>query len=58
MTAVTIDPRESIAEVANPLGLDGIELLEYATARRRGVGCWAEGSQCAPNAPLTPLDRP
>jgi 4-hydroxyphenylpyruvate dioxygenase len=38
MTAVTIDPRESIAEVANPLGLDGIEFIEYATARPQALG--------------------
>ena len=57
MTAATIDPRESIDEVANPLGLDGIEFIEYATARGRGGRRWAEGSQCAPNVPLTPVAR-
>jgi hypothetical protein len=51
MTAASIDPRESIAEVATPLGLDGIEFLEHATARMLWVRRWAEGSQCAPNAP-------
>jgi hypothetical protein len=58
MIAATIDPRESIAQVANPLGLDGIEFVEYATARRRGGRRWAEGSQCAPNVPLTLVARP
>lgn len=38
MTAVPIDPRESIAEVANPLGLEGIEFIEYATARPQALG--------------------
>ena len=33
--------RESIADAANPLGLDGIEFIEFATAsRRRSARCW------------------
>ena len=30
--------REAIAEVANPLGLDGIEFVEYATSRPQALG--------------------
>lgn len=33
----TID-RESIADVANPLGLDGIEFVEYTTSRPQALG--------------------
>ncbi len=33
----TVD-REAIAEVANPLGLDGIEFVEYATSRPQALG--------------------
>lgn len=38
MTAVVLDSRESIAEASNPLGLDGIEFIEYATARPQALG--------------------
>lgn len=38
MTASTPTPREAIAEAANPLGLDGIEFIEYATARPQALG--------------------
>ena len=37
MTQAAAD-RESIAEVANPLGLDGIEFIEYATSRPQALG--------------------
>jgi 4-hydroxyphenylpyruvate dioxygenase len=30
--------REAIADVANPLGLDGIEFIEYATSRPQALG--------------------
>ncbi len=30
--------REAISEVANPLGLDGIEFIEYATSRPQALG--------------------
>ena len=30
--------REAIAEIANPLGLDGIEFVEYATSRPQALG--------------------
>ena len=30
--------REAIADVANPLGLDGIEFVEYATAKPQALG--------------------
>ena len=30
--------REAIADVANPLGLDGIEFIEYATAKPQALG--------------------
>jgi 4-hydroxyphenylpyruvate dioxygenase len=30
--------REAIADVANPLGLDGIEFVEYATSRPQALG--------------------
>jgi 4-hydroxyphenylpyruvate dioxygenase len=33
----TVD-REAIADVANPLGLDGIEFIEYATSRPQALG--------------------
>jgi hypothetical protein len=58
MTAVTIDPRESIAQVASPLGSDGIEFIESTTAGRFWSRRGAEGSQCAPNAALTPMVCP
>ena len=38
MTAVALDSRESIAEASNPLGLDGIEFIEYGTARPQALG--------------------
>lgn len=38
MTASTPTSREAIAEAANPLGLDGIEFIEYATARPQALG--------------------
>lgn len=31
-------PREAIPEATNPLGLDGIEFIEYATARPQALG--------------------
>ncbi|HET7863214.1 MAG TPA: VOC family protein [Burkholderiaceae bacterium] len=31
-------PREPIADAANPLGLDGIEFIEYATSRPQALG--------------------
>ena len=37
MTTAAPD-RESIADVANPLGLDGIEFIEYATSRPQALG--------------------
>ena len=30
--------REAIGEVPNPLGLDGIEFIEYATSRPQALG--------------------
>jgi 4-hydroxyphenylpyruvate dioxygenase len=30
--------RESIADVANPLGLDGIEFIEYSTSKPQALG--------------------
>ncbi|HEU5296113.1 MAG TPA: 4-hydroxyphenylpyruvate dioxygenase, partial [Burkholderiaceae bacterium] len=30
--------RESIGEVRNPLGIDGIEFVEYATSRPQALG--------------------
>jgi len=30
--------REAIADVANPLGLDGIEFIEYATTKPQALG--------------------
>ena len=30
--------REAIAELPNPLGLDGIEFVEYATSRPQALG--------------------
>ncbi|MDW5441454.1 VOC family protein [Polaromonas sp. SM01] len=35
---VTSADRESITEVANPLGLDGIEFIEYRTSRPQALG--------------------
>ncbi len=40
---MTIDipfDREAIGEVPNPLGLDGIEFIEYATNRPQALGQW------------------
>lgn len=34
----TVRQREAISEVANPLGLDGIEFIEYATSRPQALG--------------------
>ncbi|RZJ08178.1 MAG: 4-hydroxyphenylpyruvate dioxygenase, partial [Haliea sp.] len=34
----TATDRESITEVPNPLGLDGIEFIEYATAKPQALG--------------------
>ena len=34
----TADGREAIAEAANPLGLDGIEFIEYSTTRPQALG--------------------
>ncbi|MDB5779984.1 MAG: 4-hydroxyphenylpyruvate dioxygenase, partial [Polaromonas sp.] len=33
-----IPDREAIAPAPNPLGLDGIEFIEYATARPQALG--------------------
>ena len=38
MTPATPVQREAIPEAANPLGLDGIEFIEYATARPQALG--------------------
>jgi 4-hydroxyphenylpyruvate dioxygenase len=35
---MTTPDRESIADIANPLGLDGIEFVEYATSRPQALG--------------------
>ena len=34
----TIAPREAVGEPSNPLGLQGIEFIEYATARPQSLG--------------------
>jgi len=36
--ALTPSDREAIGEVPNPLGLDGIEFIEYATSRPQALG--------------------
>ncbi len=38
MTPATPQQREAIPEAANPLGLDGIEFIEYTTARPQALG--------------------
>ena len=38
MTPDTLRDREAIGEVPNPLGLDGIEFIEYATSRPQALG--------------------
>lgn len=38
MSTSTQAPREAIAEPANPLGLDGIEFIEYGCARPQALG--------------------
>ena len=41
MTTLTPNPalyREAIPQAPNPLGLDGIEFIEYATARPQALG--------------------
>jgi hypothetical protein len=59
MTAVTMNPRESMAEMVNPLGLDGIEFIEYATVRPQALGRrGTEGALLGPSAPLTAIPRP
>ncbi len=42
LVATAVD-REAIAEAANPIGLDGIEFIEYATARPQALGQVLEG---------------
>ena len=37
-TQATAADREAIPEVANPLGLDGIEFIEYATSQPQALG--------------------
>ncbi|MBT9474614.1 4-hydroxyphenylpyruvate dioxygenase [Polaromonas sp.] len=38
MTTATLPDREAIAGATNPLGLDGIEFIEYATAKPQALG--------------------
>jgi 4-hydroxyphenylpyruvate dioxygenase len=38
MTADPTRDREAIGEVPNPLGLAGIEFIEYATSRPQALG--------------------
>jgi len=38
MTTVNTTDRESIAEISNPLGMEGIEFIEYATSRPQALG--------------------
>lgn len=38
MMTATLPDREAIAGAANPLGLDGIEFIEYATAKPQALG--------------------
>ena len=38
MTADTLRDREAIGALPNPLGLDGIEFIEYATSRPQALG--------------------
>lgn len=38
MSQVNEPDRESIAEAANPLGMEGIEFIEYATSRPQALG--------------------
>lgn len=38
MTTANTQDREAIASVPNPLGLDGIEFIEYATAKPQALG--------------------
>ena len=47
MTATHVDPREALAQADNPLALQGIEFVEYATAKPQTFGQslngWASG---------------
>ena len=38
LSQATAADREAIAEAANPLGLDGIEFIEYSTTRPQALG--------------------